>query len=59
MEQRRFGPTRREIPVIGQGTWYGDDEDRAAAVAALRVGLDLGLPTGALATLALFVRNVT
>jgi diketogulonate reductase-like aldo/keto reductase len=43
MERRPFGPTGREVPVIGQGTWYGEDEDRAAAVAALRAGLDLGM----------------
>jgi diketogulonate reductase-like aldo/keto reductase len=43
MERRQFGPTRREVPVIGQGTWYGENEDRATAVAALRLGLDLGL----------------
>jgi diketogulonate reductase-like aldo/keto reductase len=42
MEQRWFGPTKRKVPVIGQGTWY-IEEDRASAVAALRVGLDLGM----------------
>ncbi len=43
MERRRLGPTGRMVPVIGQGTWYNDDEDRRAAVAALRLGLDLGM----------------
>jgi diketogulonate reductase-like aldo/keto reductase len=43
MERRRFGPTKREVPVIGQGTWYDESVDRTSAVAALRVGLDLGL----------------
>lgn len=43
MELRRFGPTKRKVPVIGQGTWYEDDFDRAAASAALRKGLDLGM----------------
>jgi diketogulonate reductase-like aldo/keto reductase len=43
MERRRFGPTRREVPVIGQGTWYSEADDRASAVAALRLGLDLGM----------------
>jgi diketogulonate reductase-like aldo/keto reductase len=43
MELRRFGPTGRDVPVIGQGTWYGPGDDRAAAVAALRRGLDLGM----------------
>ncbi len=43
MEHRPFGPTKREVPVIGQGTWYIDEKDRAAAVSALRLGLDLGM----------------
>jgi diketogulonate reductase-like aldo/keto reductase len=43
MERRPFGPTRREVPVIGQGTWNIDRGDRASAVAALRRGLDLGM----------------
>ena len=43
MEGHRFGPTKRDVPVIGQGTWYIEDGDRAAAVAALRQGLDLGM----------------
>jgi diketogulonate reductase-like aldo/keto reductase len=43
VERRPFGPTRREVAVIGQGTWYGEGDDRAAAVAALCRGLDLGM----------------
>jgi diketogulonate reductase-like aldo/keto reductase len=43
MKQRPFGPTEREVAVIGQGTWYNEDDDRAAAIAALRRGLDLGM----------------
>src|SRR4051812_23184346 len=43
MERRRFGPTNREVPVIGQGTWYNESDDHASAVAALRRGLDLGM----------------
>jgi diketogulonate reductase-like aldo/keto reductase len=43
MERRRFGPTEREVPVIGQGTWNIDGAERGAAIAALRLGLDLGL----------------
>jgi diketogulonate reductase-like aldo/keto reductase len=43
MEQRRFGSTKREVAVIGQGTWYIDNGDRASAIAALRQGLDLGM----------------
>jgi diketogulonate reductase-like aldo/keto reductase len=41
MDRRRFGPIQREIAVIGQGTWHIDTGDRASAVAALRLGLDL------------------
>jgi len=43
MEQRRFGPSRRDVSVIGQGTWDIERAVRAAAVAALRRGLDLGM----------------
>jgi diketogulonate reductase-like aldo/keto reductase len=43
MERRLFGSTKREIAVIGQGTWYIDSGDRASAIAALRRGLDLGM----------------
>jgi diketogulonate reductase-like aldo/keto reductase len=43
MERRLFGSTSREVPVIGQGTWFIEQGDRTAAIAALRRGLDLGL----------------
>jgi diketogulonate reductase-like aldo/keto reductase len=43
MEFRRFGSTKHEVPVIGQGTWYIDSGDRATAIAALQRGLDLGM----------------
>jgi diketogulonate reductase-like aldo/keto reductase len=33
----------RWVPVIGQGTWYGEGDDQASAVSALRRGLDLGM----------------
>jgi diketogulonate reductase-like aldo/keto reductase len=42
MQQRSFGPTRRPVSVIGQGTWQLGG-DRRAAVAALRRGLELGM----------------
>ena len=42
MERRRFGPTEKEVAVIGQGTWYIETARRASAIAALRRGLDLG-----------------
>lgn len=43
MPRRPFGLTGREVPVIGQGTWYIEEADSATAIAALRRGLDLGL----------------
>jgi diketogulonate reductase-like aldo/keto reductase len=43
MERRPFGPTKREVAVIGQGTWQIESEERASAIAALRTGLDLGM----------------
>jgi diketogulonate reductase-like aldo/keto reductase len=43
MDGRVFGPTKREVAVMGQGTWYLDRADRAEAIAALRTGLDLGM----------------
>ncbi|MDR7548459.1 MAG: aldo/keto reductase [Armatimonadota bacterium] len=42
MRRRRFGWTGVAVPVIGQGTWEME-RHRAAAVAALRRGLDLGM----------------
>jgi len=43
MEHRRFGPTKREVAIVGQGTWYLERGDRATAIASLRRGLDLGM----------------
>src|SRR5688572_32282591 len=43
MQSRPFGPTSRDVAVIGQGTWLIENGDRTAAVAALRRSLDLGL----------------
>ena len=43
MERRPFGSTKREVAVVGQGTWYIDSGNRALAIAALRRGLDLGM----------------
>lgn len=37
-----FGRARQPVPVVGQGTWQAE-RDPAAAVRALRRGLDLGL----------------
>ena len=43
MQRRMFGPTGREVAVIGMGTWNFEQAPRAAAIAALRRGLDLGM----------------
>ena len=43
MPIRAFGRTGRQVPIIGQGTWYIDHGNRASAVAALRLGIDLGM----------------
>lgn len=43
MHHRKFGPTSRGVPIIGQGTWNIDQGLRPAAVAALRRGLDAGM----------------
>src|SRR4030095_538008 len=43
MEFRRCSPSESRVPVIGQGTWYIDNGDPATAVAALQLGLDLGM----------------
>ena len=43
MNLHRFGNTRRDVPVIGQGTWYQEGDDPATALAALHKGLGLGM----------------
>ncbi|MBZ4415182.1 aldo/keto reductase [Myxococcus sp. RHSTA-1-4] len=43
MEKHPFGGTGVEVPVLGQGTWRMEDDDRASAIRALRAGLDLGM----------------
>jgi diketogulonate reductase-like aldo/keto reductase len=43
VRQHAFGATGFAVAAIGQGTWYIDRGDRAAAVQGLRRGLDLGL----------------
>ncbi|HEY4445275.1 MAG TPA: aldo/keto reductase [Steroidobacteraceae bacterium] len=40
---RPFGPTRRRVAAIGQGSWKMEESAADSAVAALRRGLDLGL----------------
>jgi diketogulonate reductase-like aldo/keto reductase len=43
MQRREFATTKREVAVIGQGTWYDKRDDRKSAIAALRRGVDLGM----------------
>src|ERR1700679_4091356 len=43
MQHRPFGSTKREVAIIGQGTWYIEQADSKAATGALRRGLDLGM----------------
>ncbi|PSJ60905.1 aldo/keto reductase [Pseudaminobacter soli (ex Li et al. 2025)] len=43
MLEHPFGRTGLAVSRIGQGTWYIDEGDRKAAVAALRGGIDLGM----------------
>jgi diketogulonate reductase-like aldo/keto reductase len=43
MQRRPFGSTGLEVAVIGQGTWELEGQDRRAAVAALRRGLERGM----------------
>ena len=43
MRFRKFGPTGRDVPIVGQGTWEIDEDRRELAVAALRRGLDEGM----------------
>ncbi len=43
MQQRRFGFTGRPVPVIGQGTWNMEGDDKAGVLAALRRGIELGM----------------
>ena len=45
MERRWFGSAKREVAVIGQGTWDAEKNQggAVAAIAALRRGLDLGM----------------
>ncbi len=42
MDMHRFGANRRDVPVIGQGTW-NIENDPDAALAALRKGISLGM----------------
>jgi diketogulonate reductase-like aldo/keto reductase len=43
MQAHLFGPTKRNVAAVGQGTWNLERAPRKEAVAALRRGLDLGM----------------
>lgn len=43
MERRVFGAVGVSVPVIGQGTWQMENDDREGAIRALQAGMDLGL----------------
>jgi diketogulonate reductase-like aldo/keto reductase len=43
MRHRTFGSTKREVDIIGQGTWNIEQANSGAAIGALRRGLDLGM----------------
>jgi diketogulonate reductase-like aldo/keto reductase len=43
MKHRRFGWTGVQVPVIGQGTWQMEQDDRDACIASLKRGLDAGM----------------
>ena len=43
MQRRPFGITRREVPVIGQGTWHIQAAGRRTSVAAIQRGIELGM----------------
>ena len=43
MRREPFGASRVPVPVIGQGTWNLERDERSRAVAALRAGLDAGM----------------
>jgi diketogulonate reductase-like aldo/keto reductase len=43
MRAEPFGPTGRDVPVIGHGTWQLEHGDRRAAVSAIRRAVDLGM----------------
>jgi diketogulonate reductase-like aldo/keto reductase len=43
MNARPFGPTGRNVPALGQGTWLIEGGSRTRVIAALRKGLDLGM----------------
>jgi diketogulonate reductase-like aldo/keto reductase len=43
MKHRPFGSTKREVAIVGQGTWNIEQANSGTAIGALRRGLDLGM----------------
>lgn len=43
MKARPFGPTGAQVPVIGEGTWQMEADDRASCIRAIQRATDLGL----------------
>lgn len=43
MQMRPFGPAGLDLPVLGQGSWEMEQDDREQAIAALRRGVELGM----------------
>ena len=43
MQARAFGSVGAQVPVIGIGTWKMEHDDRAAAIAAIRRAVELGM----------------
>jgi diketogulonate reductase-like aldo/keto reductase len=43
MRAEPFGPLDHAVPVIGQGTWQMERDQRSSAVAAIRRAVDLGM----------------
>lgn len=43
MRKRKFGPTQVDVPVFGLGTWNMEGDKPAAAIAAIRRALELGM----------------
>ena len=41
--RKTFGATGAQVPVLGQGTWQMERDDRRSAVEALRAGIELGM----------------
>jgi diketogulonate reductase-like aldo/keto reductase len=43
MQNRVFGPTKKQVPMIGQGTWQMEKNNRNDCIKTLQRGIELGL----------------